>query len=91
MRIVGWNIGGITQSGKSVMIRDVVHRCNPIVLGLVNTQHSSLTDEKVKGWWKKEENVSWVDVPETCSNDEKSGGQGLVFSWNEHLFSDQKF
>ena len=88
MRILGWNVLGITPLGRSAMIRWVTDRCNPIVLGLVDTRHSRLTDEKVKGWWKKEDNVSWVDVPETCSNDKKSGG--LVFSWNELLFSKSK-
>jgi len=85
MNILGWNVTGINQPGQSESIHQLVRMFNPVMVGLVDTKHSRLTEEKVKGWWKEGDKVGWIDVPETRSNGEKS--EGMVFAWNERYFT----
>ncbi|KEH26227.1 hypothetical protein MtrunA17_Chr6g0468681 [Medicago truncatula] len=99
MNILGLNVTRITRFGNrlrliglgpgesqlepSECIRPFVLRCNPVVMGLVDSRRSRLTEEKVKGCLKKEDNLSWVDVPKSFFKDKKSGG--IMFAWNEIL------
>lgn len=57
-------------------------------MGLVDTRRSKLTEETVKGCLKKEDNLSWVDVPKSFFKDKKSGG--IMFTWNELYFTISK-
>lgn len=78
----------ITQSGPSESIRPFVLRYNSVVMGLVDTRRSKLTEVTVKGCLKKEDNLSWVDVPKSFFKDKKSGG--IMFTWNELYFTISK-
>ena len=51
MKMLCWSVRGIGGSGKDSAIKKLVSKVKPIVLGLVETKHSTVSDTKLRNWW----------------------------------------
>ena len=50
MNVVCWNLCGVGGSGKNVAINKLVGEAKPIFLGLVETKHSLVNENKLAKW-----------------------------------------